>query len=43
MKYHMIRFRGRLEFLTNHREYSDYSKVAISVNLGFVPVGHIRY
>ena len=41
MKYHMIQFRGRLEFLTNHREYSDCSKVAISVNLGFVLAGHI--
>ena len=36
-----IRFRSRSEFLTNHREYSDCSKVAISVNLGFVLEGHI--
>lgn len=41
MKCHRIRFRSRLEFLTNHREYSDCSKVVISVNPGFVLAGHI--
>ena len=40
MKYHMIRFCSQPGFLTNLREYSDRSKVAISVNLESVPAGH---